>query len=540
MQSRTIYRILFWLILFSFEIFIFTLPLFPTGDGPLHLYFTSILRALATHHLPLYEQFYSVRHLVQPYLFHYYALILLEAFFSPDLAEKILIGLILAGLAAGFRRLVTALSPSSPALPLCIFPFLLNWPLSIGALNYSLGLALLFFALATYYRLPQSTVHARRMVGFCGFLMLLVLAHPVPILLLILVILTDILLKLVGDRHRDGIWTLNRPQATAFFLACIALLLSILVADRSQVQNSLDDLRLHSYYLRYIVNGSRVRMFYIAGWVGHVYAFLLVLMLPASLVLVLCSGHVSRFRQGRLTSSERLVLFSVLFLAATLFAPESANGSHLFAMRLWLPCWLLATAAASGSIRGRTANAAVAVFSVGLAFWTLGLANAYLRPVARDQLALERAPIPSNASGLFIESDAGDSPILTHTTYSVNFWEGGRVFASHHDVLLNSPWLQLTIMPVKERENAGLMRDYTELKATEYPDQLSEYLQRHPEQRGRALAAADFILFVDPAPDNPDPLALAKSTLGIEGAGWRCAQQSFYAVCQKSRLPKTP
>ncbi len=530
------YTVCFWLLLFLFEAFIASLPLFPNGDGGLHIYYASIFHDLLQHSSALYAKYYAIRHLVQPYLLHYYVFIALRFFVSADAAEKILVALVTATFALGFRALVRSLSPHAPALTLMAFPFLFNWPLAMGGLNYDFAIGLLCFALASYEGLTTAGPVGRRLWQFAGLLALLVLSHPIPLLLLICIVAVDLMLRWWqgrGTSRTSQTVAAERPRALAFGLACLAFLIPALIADKGEVGKSLNDVRLHTLYFRQIYNASHLTMFILPGFGGRLYNKCFTLLYPASLALVVASGFIRRMKQRALSTSDRLAFFSALFLVASLFAPGEMNGSGFFAMRLWFPCWMLGIASCAGAVQGTKWNRGVAAYAVVLALSTLGMAQAFLRPIARKQLALEHAPLPFGEKGLFIQGIAAEKGVARGLTYPVYWWNGGRAFIAHRDVMLNSAWLYLTIIPLKENGKAGLVRDYTQRVATENPNEIDFYFTQHPAERKMALHDADFILFTDLDPQHSDPGPVIRMTLEPYLADWHCGVATYYAICKK-------
>ncbi len=531
--SEQSYAVCFWTLLFAFEAFILSLPLFPTGDSGLHIYYASIFRDLLQHSSALYARYYAIRHLVQPYLLHYYVFIALRFLVSADVAEKLLIAAVTTTFALGFRALVRSLSPHAPGVALLVFPFLFNWPLAMGGLNYDFAIGLLCFALASYGDLMAAGPVGPRLGRFAGLLTLLVLSHPIPLLLLICIVAFDLMLRGWQQRGTSRTMAAERPRWLAFGLACLAFLIPALIADKGEVGKSLNDVRLHTLYFRQIYNASHLTMFMLPGFGGRVYNKCFTFLLPASLALVVASGFITRFKQRAFSASDRLAIFSALFLVTSLFAPGEMNGSGFFAMRLWFPCWMLGIASCAGAVRGLNWNRGVAAYAVALALSTLGMAQFFLRPIARKQLALEQAPLPFEQKGLFIQGIAAEKGVAHGLTYPVYWWNGGRAFIAHRDVMLNSAWLYLTIIPLKENGRAGLLRDYTQRVATENPNEIDFYFTQHPAEKKVALHDADFILFTDLDPRHTDPSPVIRMTLEPYMANWHCDVCTYYAICKK-------
>ncbi len=527
----------FWALLLLFELFLMTLPLIPSGDGPVHIYLSSILWKLATHSSPIYEHYYAIRHLVQPYSFHYYFLILLNHALSKDASERVFAGLIWATLAIGFRSLVRAIDKSAAAASLLIFPLLFSWPFSSGFFNFTFGCGLLLFALSFYLRLePGAASRHSALAWFVLTLVLLILAHPIPLMILIFILGSDLGFQLWADRRQKRPLRLPRAQAAALALCCIAFVFPILIADKSSVAKSAAQLHPHVHLLKNIVSGIYLCYFRVNGPLGWLYQALLVAILPAAFFGFLRSGLLRRFLSGTMCGADRLVSSAAIFLAATMFFPDTMNGSYFFAVRMWYPVWLSAAACMAAAVRGPGARKATAGFgiSVGLVclFWGL----LYVRPVARQQAELEQAPLPPNARGLFVQPLSKGFGAPTHTWGAPVFWDGVRAFTAHDDVLLNTPWLQLTIVPIRENGRSGLMRDVTPIVYSESPDKILPNLKNNAAQRAAVLALTDFVLFADPDGRPAKPLALAASLLGPTESGWRCSRHDFYAVCTRAQL----
>src|SRR5271165_6337573 len=59
---------------------VLAVPVFPTQDGPIHLYYTDILRSLLTH-TGSYPQYFAIKSVLTPYALEYYVLLVLETAF---------------------------------------------------------------------------------------------------------------------------------------------------------------------------------------------------------------------------------------------------------------------------------------------------------------------------------------------------------------------------------------------------------------------------------------------------------------------------
>ena len=550
MRSRSsVGNALFAAGLLAFVIFVLTLPVFPSGDGPVHIYFSRILFLLASHQAGLYGSVYAIRHLIQPYALHYFWLIGFERIVSIALAEKSFVAAILLVNALGFRflarQLGAAASASASTVSLWILPLLLSWSLGSGFLNFCFATGVLFFAYGLYLRV-SARLDAGAVAGYAVTLFLLVLSHPVPLLLLLLLLGGDTVLLLWNARSRPfgrGVRGGRKlrgflPQALCIALACTAFVFPMLIADKASVANSLlRDLRPHLAQVQAIGTGDRLSLFFEASAAGVLFTAMLVALAPVGIALVARSGAARRLRAGEANPADRLCLVALLVLAATIVFPESMNGSALFADRmvplLW-PFLFVSVAAVPLSSKAWRWSTALAMLTAAA---SLTFAALYLLPAARQQQALTRAPLPRNARGVFFAAPAVRRPFRAHLAGELLAWGGARAFAAHHDVLLNSPWMQLTIVPVRENGRAGLLRDRLPGSLSESPVALGRMLQTNSAQATQALAGADFLLYSDPAASSRAIAQALPSYLRGRAREWQCTAGASYAVCLRKGAP---
>ena len=506
---------------------VLALPVFPSGDGPVHIYFSRILFLLASHQGGVYTGVYAIRHLIQPYSLHYFWLIGCGQIVSTAWAEKSFVAAILLVNACGFRFLARQLG--SPAVSLWILPLLLSWALGSGFLNFCFAAGMLFFAYGLYLRV-SARLRAGAVAGYSAALFLLVLSHPVPLLVLLLLVAADTLLLAVNRLRTGQSRTLRglAPQWICLLLACIAFVFPMMIADKASVADSLlRGLRPHAAQLRAIASGDRLSLFFSGSVAGLLFTAVLVALAPAGVFLLARDGAIGRLRAGRSSPADRLCAAALLLLLATIVFPQSMNGSALFADRMVPVLWPFLFVAAAGVPLSRRAWQ----WSTGAALLTTAasvlFAWMYLLPAARQQQALTLAPVPRGERGLFITAPKVRRPFRAHLADELLGWGGARAFAAHNDVLLNSPWMQLTIVPVRENGAAGLLRDRLPGSLSESPVALGQLLQLRSADAAQALAGADFLLYSDPAATAQAVLAY----LPRNSQQWQCTVYGFYAVC---------
>jgi hypothetical protein len=153
--------------------------------------------------------------------------------------------------------------------------------------------------------------------------------------------------------------------------------------------------------------------------------------------------------------------------------------------------------------------------------------------VARRQALLGAAPLPENARGIYIEPDDVVNDWHTGTTYPLYYWAGVRAFAPHHDILLNSPWMYLTILPIKQSRRGAVFYDTLPTEDSEHPFALWQELRGSSRYRDQALARSGFILYANPLAKDPHPLVEMRPLLREQAPLWSCTATGFYALCVK-------
>jgi hypothetical protein len=531
----------FYALLLCFVLLVLALPVFPTSDGPVHIYFSEVLGQLASGPTP-YAQVYSIRHLLQPYSLHYYALIGLMQVLPAAWAEKLVVVAILTALAFGFRFLARALGPYHQVASLLQFPLLLSWPLGGGFMNYCFAIGVSLGAFGLWYRAESSHRPARLAAAYVSALVVLVISHPVPLLVLILLTSLDLLLVLLHYGQLRRAWAAPgfRLRLGLFLASCVSFVVPLLLADKATAGSAWKQFGPNPTLLLELLTGTRVSLFGGFHPLALLYQVAVILAMPAAIALQ-WSGLRSRWSQGELRSSDRLLLFSVGYTLLLLSFPPTMNGSAHFAERMWLITWLLALATLAGADLTAAAMRRLSWSAVAWSVLTLVLAAATLLPVARKQAALAQAPLPSGQRGLFLQPSSTAQPALLGSNDELDFWDGGRAFAERGDILLNSPWMNLTIMPVRERAGTPMI-DHLMMSSpgdspAEQPVDLYRDMVESAQARARALQGADFVLYADPVSPTPQPLADVSKALGTRAGGadgdWRCQAYSFYAICTR-------
>jgi hypothetical protein len=157
---------------------ILSLPLFPSQDGPVHLYYADILRGVLTHSGP-YAQHFEIKSYVTPYVVLYYSLLALETVLPPLISEQLLVCGYVLTFILGFQYLVGALTDRPGPWPLVGAAFSLNFYLYMGLYSYLLATALSLL-LSGYWLRSAKHLTPRRIAALTFGYVLLLLCHPVP------------------------------------------------------------------------------------------------------------------------------------------------------------------------------------------------------------------------------------------------------------------------------------------------------------------------------------------------------------------------
>jgi hypothetical protein len=197
---------------------------------------------------------------------------------------------------------------------------------------------------------------------------------------------------------------------------------------------------------------------------------------------------------------------------------------------MWFAVWLVVIACAAGLRLTRRQQWYVTSFATFSALFFLAMGFLYLRPIAIRQAALYGAPVPQHARGLFLRPV---NPLGGLTSWPLGSWDGVRAFSTNQDVLLNTPWLGLTIIPVKPRPGFLFVYDMEPSRLSDDPGLLLDRMESHPDEKQALLGASDFFLLSDEAHSDPDPLRFVTQLLAADISRWNCRQVSFYATCIK-------
>ena len=524
-------RLIFFGMLAAFCLWVLHLPLFPMQDGPMHLYLASVLGDMLARSpsSSLYAQFYTVQHLLPPYSLHYYLLIVLMKVLPALWAEKTVVCIILITFCCGVRSLARVNGPAGNLFGLFSLAIALNWPLMMGFQNYILSLGIACWAL----RLWSGQTSIGRRAAFVGCCWIASITHPVPLLLILGFAAADLVLRAIsvfaGKQRTLPIgW---RMDAVALLCASTLLLYLRAFTDRHR---SAQDLHVPESLL--------TRVHYFAGLHGLDFfhsstAGSLLLQLSLYAILSICVGFggisiLSQRTRGQWKSAHTWLIVTALLTIAMPFLPDDLSGSKALVSRLQVVTWIGFIAAASGFI-GITRRwvVSIAVLATMTALGSLALGQFRLVPIAKRIFVVDHEKLPPMGSrGLLLSARAEDDASFADVTYEPVHWQAAAYFRDTHTVLLNTPWMDSTWLPLAA--GTGLLTKDFDPWTMECYHCLRQQLVASATVRNMVLPHTDFIIFVD-QPGTATQQMLDEVLKADPAYQWACEQLDWLWLCRK-------
>lgn len=420
------------------------LPVFPSQDGPAHVYYARVTRdlLLGGH---TYGQSFRIAHFFPPYSVHAYILMAMLRFVSGEMAEKLLacLSIIICGI--GLFSFARQLGKSQTVTALAV-PFLLNRYLFLGFYGYIMSAGFALAALGIWLHPDRAT--AGRRAAFLLLTALALFSHPVPYLLLIGFCWIEL-----AAGWRNARITAPDPPAV------------VRLGSRADLGALVAASVLTLYIAHYAHSGSLYQYEWLANWdlkllrIVNVFrgGDVLPLSLPvyrlvlgAVLLAAAATALVQARREsksGAITRVQLVVGFALLILLALPFLPRTMNGSGFFVERfaIWPP--LLFIAAAASTQPSRIQRLASAVGAALALVVTLFFLNSYIGPIARS---LDPASLPAGALAREHLLWVTESRIPSDLTYDPYILSTVRLVDRGGAVLVDGPWLDLQIMMLED------------------------------------------------------------------------------------------
>ncbi len=524
----------FILLLAAYCIWVLTLPVFPSLDGSLHLYYASVLASLLSGS-KVFSSYYFIRHVLPPYALHYYFLIAAGHFVGYVMADKLLVCLIFITTAFGFRYLARQLGPSGGMLSLLAIPLILTWPLCMGFYNYCLAIGMGLWTLGLWYRAVRVRGH-RMWIGFLVLVFLMVLTHPVPTAFVYILVGIDVVWRMFLDRRahlpsgqrNSNIWRRFRWDLFYMLAAWSTFLYIARFIGTHRVLGNLTQTYPRKVELLRLAKLSTLAIF--SGPQPSVIAYRTSLYIVLILsIAVAARALTARWHSGKLETADVLFICSLALLVVIPILPPVMNGANYFAQRLMILVWIGMLAAASGYSRlDRLLERWAVLFFFVYGIGVLIFANSRIAPVAASISRIETVPIGQKSmTGLSLGlPDAPDPSDLNYVPY---YWAGARYFRRTSSTLLNGGWLYEYYLPLGSKLDS--ITDEFPQQVQDSPGNTFQLLMRSKKARQQMMPHANLVVFT-----GRSNLQQLQSFLQILDDAeplrrWKCNVQTWYSIC---------
>jgi hypothetical protein len=422
-------------------------PVFPSQDGPVHLYYVDVLRGLLTHSAP-YVQHFAIKNWVTPYALEYYSLLALETVFSAAVSEKLLLCAYIFAFGLGFRYLVESVAGRGSPWTLAGIPFCMNLLVYMGFLNYSMAVALLLFLCGFWIRFSGRLTRGRIATLLAG-LVLMLLTHPVPVAVFLLFIGVYFGADLAQDaaagswRWMPPLRARRRPLVLIIAMGIVALAWVGLFVDPSQPAST--DPGYAFTYGWFDTVATELQLYHVAPFKALRYRAG-----PILLAGIACLAPITgSWKDGRRLHIGAVSLAAVGWVCFVLFcvAPPRVNGNFYFAERFPI-LWILFSLSAASALRlphrwnaaAGGAAACVTVCVLAMQWGQVSRIGAQIAP------ALNSPPAAAGSVGLIIGALKEEPPGLAFDPY---MWGGAHYFRRSRAVLANDPWMDQPLIMLR-------------------------------------------------------------------------------------------
>ncbi len=529
-SKNRVYLLLLIGITAAYCVWVLSLPLFPTSDGPMHLYYVHVLRALIGRAPSAYGHYYFIKHLLPPYSLYYYSQMLLSMVVPELLAEKIIVCTYFILFVFGFRYLATAIGPGGELMSLLAPLLLLNWPLGMGFVNFCIAVSLAMWAIGLWWRVAGRVNYSKKLL-FLLIVYLTMMTHPVPLLFILGFGYAELGRRLLRNRKVKPYPDVLVRDAAFLFLATGTLLyVKLFTVSTILRQAETPKVTIHTfannawaYVFQYsldVFRGDEISV------TLYRIALCLILIVPLGLAL---KARLRFIRSGEFTTGDMWLGLSILMILGLPFVPLELNHSYYFAYRLVLVVWLAGIAA--GSLRqdnSRTFAAVVVVFSLACNVLILSMAHARINPVA-DNIALAARASAGDEGRAGLLLDEYQKPKTLN--YDPYVWAGANYFRSNGAIVYNSPWLNLPIIPLGA--DASMPNGRVDDMALEQPVFLRDEMSESPASRDLVLSDVAFVFVNRNAGSNTKVIDAILA--GDSQNQWSCERREWFDICRKQQ-----
>lgn len=179
MKKLNYESIVFYLIAVIYVIYVWSIPIFVTQDGPSHLYNSKILLDIITNNeAEFYFEYLDINQQVSPNWFSSILLSFLLYLFNPIVAEKIFISLLVISVPFSFRYAIRSINPNAKFLSSLVFVLSNGYFLIYGFYNFQWSLVFFCFFIGYYIR-NKETLSLKQTSILSMICLLTFITHPV-------------------------------------------------------------------------------------------------------------------------------------------------------------------------------------------------------------------------------------------------------------------------------------------------------------------------------------------------------------------------
>lgn len=531
---------LFLIFLLAFCAWVLLLPLFPSQDGPNHVFDAYIFSRLLTHSPGIYSHYYSVRYFFPPYCFHYYLLIALMKIVSPILADKLVVCVCIASFSCGFRYLAVGVGESGGVVSLLVFGIVLNWPLAMGFENYCLAVSMDIWCLGLWVRFSGKRSYRRRSL-FTLVSLFTAFTHPLALPVLIGFCSLDLALRFSASIRRRFSVSSGRSLlmdlltllCSATFITYVAMFLDNHAAGTGPHVPYAPTWNLRTYVAMY-----GLAFFGKHGVASIAYRFVLALILMTGL------GIASQAFRQRVQGSlwgvhERFFMLTVAALVLLPFVPKTINDPYYLVVRLLLFVWVGALASAAGHKKlSMQTQYAIGLGACTVVVIILVIALHRINPLARRIAIVQKESLqPAGSVGLNLPAYEGADytyPVIYALPYE---WAASHYFRVSGAVMLNAPWMDSTYFPLGP--TSALLTGKVNFAVLQQPVEFRKQLLQDGQLQQLVFPRISFIFFSDPAHIATD--ATLNDVLELDRhAHWGCHRNDWYILCTRQAARDIP
>ncbi len=522
----------FYALLAAEMAWVFSLPVFPSQDGSMHLYFTRIISSLLSG-ASIYSKYFYIQHILPPYSLHYYFLAAAIKVLSPRDAEKVLVCGASTLLALGFRFFTKTAGDRTGVVSLAVLPLLFHQPLFMGFYNYSLAIGIGIWASAFWLRASRNR-HLRDWLIFLALTYIALLSHPVPLALILTFAGVDLASRLFRDCFRSHgvpkaegvVWRPYRADLLFLSLAALSsLYVGAFIMGTQGGGRLIPSRTIREAIFQIVKVECAVGVFTGPGIATVLYRVGLCALAAVGLLLG-GRGFATRIRRKEWRPTDLLLVAGVLMIVSYPWIPSSINGADYFADRLMVVAWLACAASAAGANMTPWSERAAIALPILFVVFILCLAQVRIAPAARDLAELESISHKTkDGVGLFLCSSRSANGLA----FAPSWWSGASYFRNSDAILLSAPWLESHYMMLAGKSPL-MTKDY-QTRLLDDPLLLSNQLGASPAKEREYVRLSNLILVTrDPSLRQSGSGDIGAKLTALSGRNWSKESGSWFTL----------